>query len=1195
LAILNVGSDQTYATIAAAVAASRDGDTVRVQAGTYTNDFAEISTRITLEGVGGMVQVRTTVPPPDGKAVFTTNTDVTFDRFDISGAAVADQNGAAIRQQGGNLTILNSHIHHNQMGLLTTSDPDATLTIRGSEFDHNGNGAEHTHNLYVNGIARLTVDDSYFHDAEIGHQLKSRAAETIVTNSRFADLEGTGSYSIDAPNGGRVVLRDNVLEQGPNSDNPAIVAFGEEGDLHTGSSLEMGGTTVINRYPGGTLLWNAAGAPATVSGTEVHGLDADQLVSGPATVTGTTFLDAAPALDTSSPWQVTAGTPEEPTPEPTPEDPGTPTDPVGEEPATPEDPGKETPEEPAAGGDAPVFTLENAGAGVLGKGIATLGQVFAQGELPAGAGLVARIGGAAVPVQVDVKTTWPDGSAKMAVLSVERPALAAGASVDVALERAAVPGAAPAVDLAAAAGGHSFTVDLAVAGGAPVRIDVLAALKAALADGTASAWQQGALAAQARVEIAIPDTSMRLVFDVTAFKGGGLQVDAQFNNDRAMEAAGGRLDYGVTVRMDGREVARETLSQAQYQNWHREFSSNGTDGGQGAGDPSGGWLNIRQDVAGLARVGAVADYDLTLAVPEAVLAGYQAATAGAGWGDPFAPNGVTTDMPTAGGRADLGITTAANTHWLISQDPRAAAYALGQAEAASGVTWNFWDAAHGTWLNTDNYPRIWVDGRGGTGTPGDPASTGLTQQREGYQTTGWYPERAHQPDLSYVPYLMTGERWILDNLGAQAAWNLTELWPAPRQDGLGLLVDTSMMQTRSAAWGMRQVENAAWAAPDGSAEKAFFTAVADTNWRWLAEQLPRWTAEQGEAHGWLPTLEGNWQLAPWQQDYFASIAIIAASRGNQDAMAYLDWARNFLVGRFQAQDEGFNSRDGAAFIIAVRDPATGAILDTWAEIGAATAAAGLSNGDGWAASQGEYARLALSTLAGLYHLTGDQEALAAYKALVALDPPFTTAADFAANPNYAVTIPGLYSGTNPAIGGPPAPTTPAKEPAPQDPGTPTDPADEEPGGEPAAPEGPGDEQAAPDPADGLVLDGTRRGDVLTGGASDDTITGGGGRDRLTGGEGADIFVYGSRHDRGDHITDFDPAGDGDRLDLTGLLRGDHPQDLAGLIDEGYLRLSERWGDVRVSVDRDGGGDGFRTLVTLDDQTIAGLGDHVVIA
>ncbi len=334
-------------------------------------------------------------------------------------------------------------------------------------------------------------------------------------------------------------------------------------------------------------------------------------------------------------------------------------------------------------------------------------------------------------VQVDVKTTHEDGSARMAVLSVQRPDLAAGAVAEVALlahpEGGTAAGAGPAIDLGDALRGRSFTVDIAVAGRADVQVDVLAALRDALAGGTASVWQRGELATNARVEVPL-EGSQRLVFDVTAYRSGGLSVDAQFNNDRATEASGGRIAYEAVVRMDGREIARAAVDQGQYQNWHRKFSSNGTDGGQGLGDPDGGggWLNIRHDVAKLAAIGVVADYDLSLRPPEGLLGGYGAAVADPGWGDPLASNGVTRYMPVTGGRPDIGFTTQANTAWLLTGDARAAAYAMGQAEAAGAVPWHFWDAGNGTWLSTDNYPRLWTDPRGGAGRPAGPASTGLT-------------------------------------------------------------------------------------------------------------------------------------------------------------------------------------------------------------------------------------------------------------------------------------------------------------------------------------------------------------------------------------------------------------------------------------------------------------------------------------
>ncbi|OYW09843.1 MAG: hypothetical protein B7Z53_02145 [Rhodospirillales bacterium 12-71-4] len=638
------------------------------------------------------------------------------------------------------------------------------------------------------------------------------------------------------------------------------------------------------------------------------------------------------------------------------------------------------------------MVFQNAGTAPLAAGVATFGETFQKGEIPAGSTVTVLHGSTTLPVQMDVKSRYEDGSVKMAVLAVDRPALAAGASYDMVLKAAAAQASAPAaLDMAKGLNGHSFTVALDMATGPDVTVDVVAALRTALKDGTASFWQKGPLTTEARVEIDLPG-SMRGIFDVSIYKGGGFAVDMQLANDQAMQASGGRTAYTATVTMDGRQVAKETLDQGQYQTWHEGFSATAKDGGQGLGSPSSGWLNIRHDVAHMQDAGAVANYDLSLKLDDSLLKEFSTETAAAGWGAPLAANDVTKYMPAAGGRDDIGFTTESNTAWLISQDARAAAHALGQAEAAAAVPWHFWDEANDTWLNTDAYPKLWVDGRGGTGKPGDAKSTGLTQQVD--SATGWTMDSAHQPDLSSVPYLMTGERWILDNLQAQASWSIMTAWPAYRLDATDLVVNG--MQVRSAAWALRQVDAAAELSPDGSKEKAFFQAASESNWKWLVSKIPEWTAQQGEAHGWVPGDYGiKGALPPWQQDYFASTALAAARAGNADALTFLEWQSNFLVGRFNAADEGFDLRDGAAYLIAISDPATGRLYTTWEEMGAKTEAQGWSNGEqGWAKSNGDYAQLALATLGGIWELTGSAEARDAYQRVLATAPPFTKTADY---------------------------------------------------------------------------------------------------------------------------------------------------------------------------------------------------------
>ncbi len=136
------------------------------------------------------------------------------------------------------------------------------MTIEHCEFARNGNGDGYTHNLYVGAIAKLTVSRSYLHHAIGGHNLKSRAAVSLVTDNRLADeSDGRASYEADFPNGGDVVLAFNIFQKGPAAENTTLVSYGAEG-LAVGGDHRLvvkGNTFVAQRDNGARFLFVAAG------------------------------------------------------------------------------------------------------------------------------------------------------------------------------------------------------------------------------------------------------------------------------------------------------------------------------------------------------------------------------------------------------------------------------------------------------------------------------------------------------------------------------------------------------------------------------------------------------------------------------------------------------------------------------------------------------------------------------------------------------------------------------------------------------------------------------------------------------------------------------------------------------------------------------------------------------------------------
>ena len=318
MTILTVGSGQQYSTISAAIAASRDGDTVAVQAGTYYNDFALINTDITIIGVGGMANIVATTQPANGKGIFVTYSDVHIENMSFSGVSVPDGNGTGIRYQSGNLTIVNSYFHDNEMNLLASPSAGGTITITGSEFANSNSTTLLGHNIYIGEIETFTITNSYIHDASVGHEIKSRAHNTVITNNRVYDGAaggGTGSYTIDVPDGGKATITGNVIQQSAASQNPALVHFGGENGPYAGSSLQISGNTVINdlNTSGARLLNNQTSVTATISNNQVYGLTSGQIASGPATVSGTSYLGTEPTLDVSHPWDASTPPPALPT------------------------------------------------------------------------------------------------------------------------------------------------------------------------------------------------------------------------------------------------------------------------------------------------------------------------------------------------------------------------------------------------------------------------------------------------------------------------------------------------------------------------------------------------------------------------------------------------------------------------------------------------------------------------------------------------------------------------------------------------------------------------------------------------------------------------------------------------------------------------------------------------------------------
>jgi MYXO-CTERM domain-containing protein len=245
-----------------------------VDAGRYDNDTCAWSTdALTVRSVGGRAKIAlTSVGPAQKKGIFTIAApNATVEGFELSGAAIAagdGNNGAGIRHQGTNLTVRDCFFHDNQDGILGAPavDGEGAVVIESSEFAGNGAGDGLSHNMYLNHYASFTLRASYSHGAKVGHLVKTRANVNLIAYNRITDEAGTtASYEIDAPNGGTTYILGNLIEQSEATQNPSIVAAGEEGTSNPDQHFFFINNTVVNRrLAGGTFLNLAAGTTALV-------------------------------------------------------------------------------------------------------------------------------------------------------------------------------------------------------------------------------------------------------------------------------------------------------------------------------------------------------------------------------------------------------------------------------------------------------------------------------------------------------------------------------------------------------------------------------------------------------------------------------------------------------------------------------------------------------------------------------------------------------------------------------------------------------------------------------------------------------------------------------------------------------------------------------------------------------------------
>lgn len=576
----------------------------------------------------------------------------------------------------------------------------------------------------------------------------------------------------------------------------------------------------------------------------------------------------------------------------------------------------------------PVLRIENTGT-LQQKIPFTFGQVFAQGDFKADEPLAGRIDGTAlIQLQVDVKATHADGSVRHAIISGFIPALASTTTTTLQLVKEAVPpsNAAP------------MAVMRKVSVAAPSVVITLdgVAYTAKMSDGVAKgldSWLSGPIVQEWHVEslfvnaAGVAHSQLTARFAGRSYGDGSHSlVEVAIENAKTFTPGAQNFTYDASVQLSGVEVfSQVALTHFHHSRWRHVAWVDA------ANAPS---LHIQQDVPYVIASKAIPNYDLTTKPSEATLAWWFANirhpnSGTVGGVGPMKIGPVNPAMPATGGRPDIAPLPGWTVCYLLSMDKRAKAVTEAAAEGAAAWPIHYRDEKTGYPVRLDNdvnkniSTHMNMAGRGPLPVPryaGEPHLVAKTPHT---------PDTAHQPSLVYLPYLITGEYYYLEELHFWAAWNPTMTAASNRGFELGLF---RWQELRGQSWSMRTLGHAAYITPDDHPLKGYFNKMLDNNLDYYHKMFVEANPNElgvydGSGPGSFPTAQGS---APWQDDYFTWSMGNLVELGFKKAEPILHWKSKFMVLRLTSADYcRIHAND---YWLQVRDNATSPVYKTIGEV-----------------------------------------------------------------------------------------------------------------------------------------------------------------------------------------------------------------------------------------------------------------------
>lgn len=569
----------------------------------------------------------------------------------------------------------------------------------------------------------------------------------------------------------------------------------------------------------------------------------------------------------------------------------------------------------------------------------TYGQVFLEGDVPAGHSLQGKINDTPVLIQVDKKSTHSDKSLRHAVLSLVVPSIGPGESIVV--KTPAYQGESnnnPAEISALIATGLSSTLTLDV----QERVDPnmpqepgntkVVQYKVELQDlfqtGIVERWLSGPVVTEwmtsgslKRVSDDAEHPHLSARFHIRYYPAtSSIRVDLAVENNWAFAEKPQNIYYDADFKINGTtRFSIDHLPHFKQSRWRKTYWVNGV--------PK---VDIKHRPEVLIDSKAVPHYDRRLIgkLDPSILKSQNKA-----WTDevlehcahfrggskscnpPLAPEtrlyrlsrkqpmgkGLVfyTGMASPGDTDMLGPLPTWSAAYVLDQNPFTKEAMLGTGDLGGSWGIHYRDRSTGLPLSMQAHPRATIDSRFESKNELLPLCTKSFSEDSLECAVLYKPDTAHQPSLAYLPYLVTGDYYYLEEMQFWATYNALANRPEYRKFEKGIFAN---FEDRGQAWTLRKLARVAAFTPDDHALKSEFVAMLDAN---LDHYSDLYLKKEPNGFGSLISRIYP-RSSPWMDDFFTWAIQMTANLGFEKAKAFAKWKGSFPVMRMGRGSENDN-------------------------------------------------------------------------------------------------------------------------------------------------------------------------------------------------------------------------------------------------------------------------------------------------